>query len=78
MRRPHSGVEPAVRRYAELQPIFAGVFHVIGAGGTMASTTELVMTAVVAMPATLGVSTRHEVAQWDFVRFLFAHITFLQ
>jgi len=46
-----------VRRYAELEPVSASSFYVIGAS-TTAAKAELVMTAVVTMPATLGVSAR--------------------
>ena len=34
------------------------------------------MTAVVAMPAALGVCARLQVAHWNFLCLLFAHITF--
>lgn len=67
----------AVRRCAELQPVFASAFHVIRASG--ASSTELVMTAVVAVSAAAhGVCARHEIAHWNFRRLCFVHITFLQ
>ena len=52
-------------------------FLVVVARGTVAST-ELAMTMVVAMSAAYGVFRRHKVAHWDFLRFLFVHITFLQ
>jgi hypothetical protein len=64
-----------VQRYAELQPVFAGAFHLVVA--TFASGAELAMT-VVTMPATFGVRRRPKVADWDFLCLLFAHVTFLQ
>ena len=36
------------------------------------------MTAVVAMPAALGVCAWLQVAHWNFLRVLFVHITFLR
>ena len=36
------------------------------------------MTAVVAMPAALGVCARLQVEHWNFLRLIFAHITFLR
>ena len=36
----------------------------------------MAMTAVVTMPAALGVSARLQVAHWNFLRLIFAHITF--
>jgi hypothetical protein len=66
-----------VRRYAELQPEFAGSFRVIGSS-TSAPSAEVVMTAVVAMPAALGVCAWLQVAHWNFLRVLFVHITFLR
>jgi len=38
----------------------------------------MAMTAVVAMSAAHGVSARLQVAHWNFLRLIFAHITFLQ
>ena len=64
-----------MRRCAELQVVFAGAFQVVGT--TLASAAEVAMP-VVAMPATFGVFRRLKVAHWDFLRLLFAHITFLQ
>ena len=62
-----------MRRYADLQPVFAGAFHVVVARGPFVST-ELAMT-VMAMSAAFGVFRRPKVAHWNFV--LFAHIAFL-
>jgi hypothetical protein len=64
----------AVRRYAELQPVFAGSFRVIGSS-TSAPSAEVVMTAVVAMPTALGVCAWLQVAHGNFLRVLFVHIT---
>ena len=36
------------------------------------------MAAVVAMPTALSVSARLQVEHWNFLRLIFAHITFLQ
>jgi hypothetical protein len=66
-----------VRRYAELQPIFAGSFRIVGSFASVPSS-EMLMTATVAMPAAFGVSARHQVAHRNFLRLLFVHITFLQ
>jgi len=63
-----------VRRYAELQPVFAGSFRVIGSS-TSAPSTEMAMTAVVTVPAALGVCARLQVAHWNFLRLIFVHIT---
>jgi len=68
-----------VRRYAELQPVFAGPFRAVAArGSASAPGAEVVMTAVVAMPTTFGVLRRLKVAHWDFLCLVFAHIAFLQ
>jgi hypothetical protein len=68
-----------VRRYAELQPVFAGPFRVVGArASTDAPSSEMMMAAVVAMPAALGVCARLQVVHWNFLCLLFAHVTFLQ
>ena len=63
-----------MRRYAELQPVFAGSFRVIGSS-TSAPSAEVVMTAVVAMPTALGVCAWLQVAHGNFLRLIFAHIT---
>jgi hypothetical protein len=62
-----------VRRYTELQPVFAVAFLVVVARGTLAST-ELAMT-VMAMSAAFGVFCRPKVAHWSFLRLIFVHIT---
>jgi hypothetical protein len=68
-----------VRRYAELQPVFAGPFRAVAArASASAPGAEVVMTAVVAMPAALGVCARLQVEHWNFLRLIFAHITFLR
>jgi hypothetical protein len=68
-----------VRRYAGLQPVFAGPFRAVAArASASAPSTEVVMTAVVAMPAALGVCARLQVVHWNFLCLHFAHITFLQ
>ena len=77
VRRPHGGVDPPCGATAELQPVFAVAFLVVMARGTVEST-EAAMTMVVAMPAAYGVFRRRKVAHWDFLRFLFVHITFLR
>jgi len=68
------GVDPPCGATAELQPVFAGAFHVVVA--TFVSTADLAMTMVMATPAAFGVFRRPKVAHWSFV--LFAHIAFLQ
>ena len=67
-------LDPAVRCHWELQPVFAGAFHVVVARGP-AATTDRAMT-VVAMSAAFSILSRLEVPYWNFVRF--AHVTFLQ
>jgi hypothetical protein len=59
----------------ELQPVFAGAFHVVFARGTLASTELAMTTVVMAMSAAFGVRRRLKVAHWNFI--LFAHIAFL-
>ena len=63
-----------MRRYAELQPVFAGSFRVVSAvPSTSAPGPEVMMAAVVAMPAALGIFARLQVAHWNFLRRNFAH-----
>jgi hypothetical protein len=59
---------------AELQPVFAGSFRVIGSS-TSAPSAEVVMTAVVAMPTALGVCAWLQVAHGNSLSVLFVHIT---
>ena len=75
---PHGGVEPPCSPEAELQPVFAGTFHVVAASGTSTFTTVQVMAVMmVAMSPAFRVCARLQVAHWNFLRLLFAHITFL-
>jgi hypothetical protein len=75
---PHSGVSwLAVRRYAELQPVFARPFRIVLARASSMPSTEVVMATVVAVPAARGVSARLEITHWNLLCLLFAHITFL-
>jgi len=68
-----------VRRYAELQPVFAGPFRAVSVvASTSAPTAKLVMPTVVAMPAARDVAAWLQVEHWKFFRVIFAHITFLQ
>jgi hypothetical protein len=73
-RGPHNGAYPRRAALRQLEPVFAGAFHPVAA--CLAATAGSAM-AVMAMSATLSILCWLQVAYWDFLRILFAHITFL-